>query len=219
MAAEAEGAPTPEASPPELHALCRWLRIPAHREAAWAASGPRPALRFCLFFAFGATQCVLAKVIFGAPVPWSRTLLVVRVIPGWMYVISRTVTVAWVWFAGPARTPPLATAVDAVAYSVVSITICLQPRARVPFRSRFVFSALNSVVLFCGCGTLLMERPHGVELAPLQVIWALGVRTIRFVDVFADLAFARLVIENVRSFPQLHCNSACFLASVASVSK
>lgn len=195
----------PEAPPPALRAICRRLRLPAHREAGWAASGPRPALRFCLYFACGLTQCALAIVVFGVPVPLSMTLLAVRVIPGWVYVAARALTVAWVWFAGPARTPAWVTAFDAVAYSVVGITTCLQPRARVPYRSRFVFSALNGALVFCGCGTVLWERPGGVHLAPVPVLWALGVRTIRFVDAFTDLAFARLVIEDVRpSIPPLY---------------
>lgn len=198
-AGEADVSSVLEPPPPELRAICRRLRVSAHLEAAWAASGPRPALRFCLFFAFGITQCTLAVVVFGIPAPWSVTLLAVRVVPGWTYIVARTVVVAWTWFVGPASAPPLVTAADALTYSILGVTTCLQPRARMPFQSRLVFALLNAILVFCGCGALIMERPGAVRLEAGPALWALGVRTVRFVDAFTDLAFARLIIEDVRS--------------------
>ena len=198
-AGAADVSPAPAAPSPALRTLCRRLRVPPHCEAAWAASGPHPAWQFCAYFACGILQCALAVAVFGLPSPWSTKLLVVRLVPGWSYIAARALAIGWTWFAGPSRTPAIVTIADALTYSIAGITTCLQPRALVPFQSRFSFSVLNGILVCAGCGTVLMERPGSVRLSFLPLFWALGVRTVRFVDAFTDMAFARLVLEDVRA--------------------
>ena len=186
------------APPPPPPVRCRHLRLPPQHEAAWAATGPWSRLRYITFFALGAAQCVLAAVVYVFAVPRHGAPHGVRIALGWVCVAARSTTVLWSWVVGPRRTPLLATAADALSYSAVAIWTCLQPRARVPFRDRLVFAAMNGMLLLCGCGTLLMERPSGVPPRTVPILWAVGVRTMRFVDVFTELSFAGLLLEDVR---------------------
>ena len=184
-----------------LRALCRHLDLSPQRKAAWSANGPHPALCFYLFFPFSAAQCALAVASFGIASPWLSQLLAVRIVPGWVHIAARVTTALWPWFTGPGRTPLLATAAAEELYAAVSVTTCLQPRVRMPFGSRLDFTIVTGVAVCCGCSALLVERPRDVKLGVGPVVWALAVRTARFVDVFTELAFAGLMLEDVRALP------------------
>ena len=197
-----DGNAHPSTAPPfGLRALCHSLRLSPQRTASWAANGPCPTLRFYLFFPLSAAQCALAVAMFGIAAPWSKNLLVVRVVPGWVHIAARVTTILWPLFEGPGRTPLSATAAAELSYAAVGVMACLQPRACVPFRSRLVFSVLHGITVFCGSSALLVERPRDAKLGVSPALWALGVRTSRVVDVFTKMTFAGLMFEDVRFLP------------------